>query len=101
MSTTPLTIQVPDHEAATTIETQYGMRFPDGTIAWSVVDGSRAGENIYVQRIHEQNANAVAAWDRTRDAVADRAKLDRGEYGNMHDIVKRTVVLVVTAIEEV
>ena len=101
MSTTPLTVQVPDHEAQTVIETQYGMRFPDGTIGWSVIDGSRAGENINVQKIHERNPNAVAAWDRTRDAVADRAKMDRGEYYSQHDIVKRTVVLVVTTIEEV
>lgn len=99
-TTTPLTVQVPDHEAKTVVETQYGMRFPDGTIGWSVIDGSRAGENISVEGIYRQNTNALIAWDRTRDAVADRAKMDRGEYANQHDIVKRTVILAVTTIEE-
>ena len=83
--------------------TQYGMRFPDGSIQWETIDCG-AGRNITVQYLANGGPEATTYqrwWDDTLKSRALSAKIDAAEYAIKHRIVKRSIILTVTATEDV
>lgn len=100
-TTTDLTIKVSDYEVGTNITTQYGMRFPDGHISWTTVSGTRSMERINVQFIHEGTHGEPERWERSLKERASAARIDLDQYKEGHEVVKRTVILVTTDIEDV
>lgn len=99
-SATKMTIDVPDYTQGTTINTQYGMRFPDGTISWVTVPIPGLINPLKVQAIHDGRDSSKDHWAASLKHRAEAARIDFDEYKEGHDIVKRTVILVTTDIEE-
>lgn len=98
-STTNVTIAVDDHGTDTTVLTQYGMRYPDGTVKWGN-DGSSIGAIDFGQ-LRAGHDDPVSAWGRRLRERATVASLDVKTYADQHQLLKRTIVVAVTAPEEV
>lgn len=94
--------EIPDSgEPVITHTTQYGMRFPDGTIQWQGMSLA-PGRPIQFEDLHKRtDYRTTTWWDDYLKAKSAGAHLDPGEYGNQHQIVKRTVVLALTEAEDV
>lgn len=76
--------------------TQYGMRYPDGTILWDT-DPDFAGFFVQIVR---GNPDTLRRWHSTLESRARRANVDREEYIAAHRPVKRTITVVIGKVEE-
>lgn len=90
-----------EHGAAVSQQTQYGVRYPDGTTAWNVIPGTSIDIRALVETDHRNHGNHSDGWMRTVEEKAKAAKIDLAEYGAAHKFIKRTVILAVTDTEEV
>lgn len=101
----PLTLSVHNYQPGVETLTQYGVRFPDGTITWARIETNR-NRDIIIADLVPHPGEIVGAysrmdWDELLKHRAERAKLDLAEYTNGHDFVKRTLVIAITAFEDV
>lgn len=94
---TELKILVLDEGNATEIVNQYGMRYPDGKIRWT----SDGQFGYSFQQIAEGNDTALRGWEGFLTKAARQANIDPQGYIESHVPVKRTVILVTTAPEEI
>jgi hypothetical protein len=99
-NTTATTIAIPDNEPHTTVQTQYGMRFPDGTHQWETM---QVGGGRYVTfgalAKAEPGTNGLY-WNDYLEGRAQSAHVDPEAYAKSHQLVKRTVILVTTGAED-
>jgi hypothetical protein len=98
-TSTDMTLKVHDYQPATDVITQYGMRYPDGTIKWGQSDSSL--NPVVFKHLQQGATNAVRRWEESLAKRAKDASLDLEEYSGQHMLVKRTVVVAVTVNEEV
>ena len=102
------TFRIPDLGENIQQHTQHGMRNPDGTVVWGEMRYTFRNGNTRLVQFHrldpssEQHSSGCAMdW---QTVLADRAKaanMDVDEYAAQHQLVKRTVILVATASEDV
>lgn len=111
-STKSTAINIPDNRAShIETEIQYGVVWPDGTHTWSTISRGSGCSHIAIAALVDGadtsgiNDTSVqwspSYWDELLKTRADAAKLDVAEYRDMHRFIKRTVILSVTATEEV
>lgn len=98
-TTTPLTIKVPDYKPDTSMVTQYGMRYPDGTVKWT--DDGASHNSVNFERLHNGNGSTAMQWADRLGNRARNANVDVEEYVAQHQPLKRTVIVVTTVSEEV
>lgn len=91
-------------------ETQYGVVWPDGTHTWQEIDRGMGQEPIRISRLvlgsDDPSSTALSKWSPKYwdDLLAQRAevaKLDVDEYRDLHRFIKRTIILSITATEDV
>ena len=90
---------------------QYGVVWPDGSLTWEQIPRSAGNTPIMIASLVEgadltDLSESSAKWgpkyfDDLLQARAGAALLDVDEYRDQHRFVKRTVILSVTATEEV
>lgn len=111
-ATYALTIPVSIHNQQIINETQYGMKFPDGTIRWGMLDPNIGDYHAVAFKdiaaaergISVGSAGAsysVQNWATYLKKQATAANISVEDYAEMHTLVKRTLVLAATAAEEV
>jgi hypothetical protein len=105
MSTSPLTVEVPTDAEKIISQTQYGVRWPNDEITWGLVDLGSGYRNIHITDLIP-GAPGVSIyskenWDKLMKDRAEKAMMGLDTYTALHKFVKRTVVLAVTAPEEV
>jgi hypothetical protein len=102
-STDPTTLSIPTYQQHTIVEAQYGMRFPDGTIRWTLIDNGAKSTNIYFHELVDPKPNSYTPgnWEKHLIRKAEAASVDLAEYTAQHQLVKRTIVIAVTKTEEV
>ncbi|ALY10617.1 hypothetical protein FDH86_gp082 [Arthrobacter phage Tank] len=101
------TVLIPNEVASTESITQYGVRWPDGTISWHVakeVDTTRNNQVWVSDLIEDSGIREVSSlskqnWDKMLDLRSQQAKIDYDTYADMHTFLKRTLVVAVTAAE--
>jgi hypothetical protein len=99
--TMSLTITVPTETDGTHIKTQYGIRFPDGHHEWGLVT-DYSGISLAVEKIAQGGHNdTTQRWGKTLARKAEAASIQLSEYAEAHTFLKRQVILVTTAPEEV
>lgn len=99
--TMSMTITVPTEQDGTHINTQYGIRFPDGHHEWGTVT-DYSGISLAIEKIAAGGYNdTVQRWGKTLAKKAEAASIQASEYADAHTFLKRTVILVTTAPEEV
>lgn len=97
---TPMTIAVPNNEAQTVVQSQYGMRFPDGSHVWEtmVVGGGRYVTFGALAR--PDSGTNGRYWNSYLIEKAKDARVEPEAYAKSHQLVKRTVILVTTGAED-
>jgi hypothetical protein len=102
MSSTNTTVAIKDNEQHLVTETQYGMRFPDGTINWEHGFMTGRGQRVHWGQLtkseYTQDGNN---WDAHLKSMAEAAHIDPAKYARQHQLVKRTIVVAVTEAEDV
>jgi hypothetical protein len=97
-------INIPDYTEGTHIAAEYGCRFPDGRVEWNTFTDYSNTPWGYGGLIpgsdQPYNTTAVERWGKTLRRKADAANIDPAEYVEAHTFIKRTVILVTTAPEE-
>jgi hypothetical protein len=113
MSTTASTaLRIPDARAPHIEQaTQYGVVWPDGTITWEYIERGIGTTSITIAALVDgadtsrYNDSSVkwspSYWTELLEGRAAAAKLEYDEYRDKHHFIKRTVILSVTATEEV
>lgn len=112
MSTASTALSIPDQRSShIKQETQYGVVWPDGTHTWQYIERGVGTTHITIAALIDGadttglNDSSVkwskSYWDELLTARAAAAKLDVSDYRDMHYFIKRTVILSVTATEEV
>lgn len=95
-SQTALTVTMPEG-ADTEIYTQFGMRYPDGTIKWGYehesYDGTLRFENLSTEA-------TAQTWRSRLERRAAAANIQISEYMEGHELLQRTVVVAVTKAED-
>jgi hypothetical protein len=98
-------INVPDDTDGTHIVTEYGCRFPDGHHEWATFTAFNnqpfAYASIIVGSDKPFDTSAANYWRRTLNKKAEAASIPADGFAEEHTFVKRTVILVTTAPEEV
>ena len=101
-------VTLPESGTTTNVLTQHGMAQPDGTIVWGDVrEMTPSGRQAYVA-FHDLGPSAPArrrqdaeeAWDRIIRARAAAAHMDPEALAEQYRLVKRTVVVAVTDVED-
>lgn len=98
-ATTDMTVKVRDYTEQTAVVTQYGMRYPDGTIQWDKDDNTNY--TVRFDSIVAGNSVTSMDWRRVLEKRAKTANIDVDDYASQHQLIKRTVVLAVTTAEDV
>lgn len=98
-TTTDLTFKVQDYGQTTQVAPQYGMRYPDGTITW-VSAATPNHERVDFKKLADGDATTAARWNTAVQQRAEKAMISHIEYAAGHQLVKRTVIVAVTEIEE-
>lgn len=94
-TTARYTVELPDYRPENIVSTQYGMRYPDGTIQWGAdINGTT------FQRLHEKVPSALTNWDSLLRRRADAARVDFEEYYAGHQLIKRHIIWAVTGAED-
>ena len=108
MSAAELIIKIEDESVRIDTHTQYGMRYPNGEIEWDRLPGTRGidGFPLHVRDLavkdgSHSNFGVGQRWTKHMEEQADKVKIDRAEYAVGHRIVKRSIIVSVTATEEV
>ena len=96
-SQTALTVAFSDGAGAETY-TQFGMRYPDGTIKWGY-DHEAYGGSTFFEGLDE--GERAGAWRKRLERRAAAASIQFSEYLEGHQLIKRTVIVAVTGFEEV
>lgn len=106
-------IGIPDHrDSHIKQETQYGVVWPDGTHTWQTISRGAGGTPPIIIAALVPDADTSTCntpsvewspsyWTELLETRAGAARLDVEVYRDMHHFIKRTVVLSVTATEEV
>jgi hypothetical protein len=98
-------IGVPDDSHGTHIDTEYGCRFPDGHHEWGTFVDNGGVRHEYASIIpgshREYSTRAMQHWQNMLTERAKRASIHPAEFIEEHTLIKRTVILVTTAAEEV
>lgn len=104
-------IGIPDHRSThIEQEIQYGVVWPDGTHTWKEISRGMGNTAIEIAVLvlgtsapnrTEMSKWSTKYWDELLETRARDARLDVEEYRDMHRFIKRTIVLSVTATEEV
>ncbi|HBH59916.1 MAG TPA: hypothetical protein DDY41_17680 [Arthrobacter bacterium] len=102
MSKSKHTITLDDAEVTLISEVQYGVRFPDGSVAWAQMEYSN-GRMIDFEKLVKGTDDAKSGFfwrDRLRKR-AEGAHIDVETYTGMHQFLKRTVTFSATVAEKV
>lgn len=98
-------ILIPDYNDGTHIATEYGCRYPDGTIRWRSWTDTGNIDWSYACIIPGSDvpfsADVARRWAKTLARRAEAANIQTSDYIEDHTFLKRTVILVTTAPEEV
>jgi hypothetical protein len=95
-------VRLPDAlEADVKQLTQYGLRYPNGDIAWEQVP-TYADRNVNVEKLIKSDSSherylLQQDWKKHLKAKAEEASIDAAEYAASHQFISRTVVVAVTA----
>lgn len=90
---------VPDAQDAAVIdEVQYGMRFPDGSVRWNSVAAD--GTTVMVRDIVLHDGGPRLRWKKWLEKQAKAAKVPVYDYANGHCVVRRKLILAVSAMED-
>jgi hypothetical protein len=102
-STDATTLSIPTYTQHTIVEAQYGMRFPDGTIKWTLIDNGAKSTNIYFHDLVDPSPHSYSPpnWEKYLQRKAEAASVDLHDYTAQHQLIKRTIVIAVTTAEEV
>lgn len=98
-NTTPVTIAVMNNEPHTIVQTQHGMRFPDGSHVWETMQVS-AGRYVNFGGLARREGVNRMYWNEYLTRQAEGAHVDPEAYAKSHQLVKRTVILVTTGAED-
>jgi hypothetical protein len=98
-TTTEMLFKVHDYNPDTTVITQYGMRYPDGSVKWGQ-DGSTLNP-LYFKSIHDGHASQTRIWKEALAKRATDANVELEAYTAGHTIIKRTVIVAITGSEDV
>lgn len=103
MRTSNHTIELHDNEPTIASFTQYGVRFPDGEINWTMIDRGSDYKNIWISDLVPGGAYksrySKDNWAEMLKSRAEKAKLSLQKYTEMHEFIQRTVMVAVTAAE--
>lgn len=98
-STTDFNVAIKDHGTTTEMMTQYGMRYPDGTVKWGTE--TESGQTVQFAWIENPGNNHTFVWNGWLADRAKKARVDEKEYRAQHQRLKRTVIVAITEAEEV
>jgi hypothetical protein len=87
-------------EALVTQHTQYGVRQPDGTVIWDGVRYKLGTILFDALALKPDNHSQHRNWREYLDERAEAANVDKDEYAAKHQLIKRSVVVAVTAAED-
>lgn len=98
-TTSTHSMQLPDYKAQNKVVTQFGMRYPDGTIKWdsdALYDGAPL---VQFRLLAEEAHTACTRWDDLLNSRSQKALVDRAEYEAGHQLIKRSIMWAVTEAE--
>lgn len=102
-STTQHVSDIPDTGQHLEQSVQYGVKFPNGTIAWGKMSGTGGGKTINFEQIAQPDRLNQTTWRYWTEVLTERAKLalvPLEEYAEQHTFVKRTLIIAVTEHED-
>jgi hypothetical protein len=97
---TDTTIKFPNNEPFTTVNTQHGMRFPDGTHVWETMNVGGGRYVTFSALAKPERGTNGRYWEEYLDRAAANANVDKEGYAKSHQLVKRTVIVVATGSED-
>jgi hypothetical protein len=102
--TTSRQINVPDDSDGTHIATEYGCRFPDGHQEWGTFVSNGGINHGYANIIPTSgevySAGSANEWRLRLERKAKEASIHPADFIENHTFIKRTIILVTTAAEE-
>jgi hypothetical protein len=99
-NTQSFTLAVPTIDPTTIIQTQHGMRFPDGSIKWEQMSVAPGRTVVFAELSMTARFHSDKYWDAYLKEQAQAAKLDLAKFTAEHQLVKRTIVIVTTEVED-
>lgn len=98
MAETKIEVKITNEDVHISKHTLFGMKFPDGTIEWAVLDTDRGAVNV--QRLAEGEKETVLRWNTVLMRRAQAALIDVTQYKEGHTIVQREIIFSAGAVEE-
>ena len=99
-NTQSFTIATPTTDPTTIIQTQHGMRFPDGSIKWEQMSVAPGRTVVFAELGNASRIHSNKYWGTYLKEQAEAAKLDLAKFTAEHQSVKRTLILVTTGVED-
>lgn len=107
-NTTEFTVKAQDSGVHVDTITQYGCRYPDGTVKWvnDSYTGTWGHQSIDFAKYHnadnsDSHRRARRRWADLMEVRAKEAKIDPYTYAKMHQFIKRTIIISISEVEDI